>query len=157
MMKKFLLIACLLGWGTTMLFAQQGSVSAGGTASGAGGTVDFTIGETNYINTTGSGGVITEGLQQPFEITTVGVDELKLQTEVALYPNPTSEAVILSVSGDTKDLSYQLYDLKGALLANSKIEGSETRISLSNYPRAVYFITVINSQNKSKQFKIIKN
>ena len=158
MRKTILIIACgLLGWGTTSCFAQQGTVSAGGTASGTGGTVTYTIGETNYINTTGSGGTITQGLQQPYEIVT-SLEEVTLSAEVSLYPNPTNEYVVLSVAaGDVNDLSYQLYDMQGKLLEGKNLNDTQTNISMANYASATYFIKVLNSKNESKEFKIIKN
>jgi hypothetical protein len=158
MRKTILLFACcLLGWGASSSFAQQGTVSAGGTASGTGGTVTYTIGETNYINTTGSGGTITQGLQQPFEIT-VGIEEITLPVEVSLFPNPTNEYVVLSVAaGDVNDLSYQLYDMQGKLLEDNKLNDTHTNIAMTNYASATYFIKVLNSKNESKEFKIIKN
>jgi hypothetical protein len=158
MRKTILFFACcLLGWGASSSFAQQGTVSSGGTASGTGGTVTSTIGETNYINTTGSGGTITQGLQQPFEITT-GIGDMNLPVELSLYPNPTNEYVILNVAErDFAGLSYQLYDMQGNILVNQKIEGSETNITMANYASATYFIKVVNSKNESKEFKIIKN
>ena len=158
MRKTILLFACcLLGWGTS-LFAQQGSVAAGGTATGTNGSVTYTIGETNYINTTSIGGTITEGLQQPYEIFIVGIEESSLQAEIGLYPNPTNEYIVLAVNDpDVANFKYQLYDMTGNLLVDKKLEGSETSISLANYARATYFIKVLNSKNESKEFKIIKN
>ncbi|MFH0866528.1 MAG: T9SS type A sorting domain-containing protein [Bacteroidota bacterium] len=159
-MRKTILIfaCCLLGWGASS-FAQSGTVSAGGTATGTGGSVTYTIGETNYINTTGFGGTITQGLQQPFEIYLPdGIEENSLQTEIGLYPNPTNEYVILSVTdADAIDLRYQLYDVLGSLLLDKEIVGTETSIYMENYATATYFLKVLNSKNESKEFKIIKN
>jgi len=157
MRKTILIFAfCLLGWGAST-FAQQGSVAAGGTASGSGGTVTYTVGETNYINTTGSGGSINQGLQQPFDITT-NVNETTLSVEVGLYPNPTNAFIILNVkSADISDLRYQLFDINGRLLVDNKVNSTETNISMFDYASATYFLKVVNSKNESKQFKIVKN
>ncbi len=158
-MRKTILIfaCCLLGWGASS-FAQSGAVAAGGTANGAGGTATYTIGEANYINTTGTGGTVTQGLQQPFELFTVNIEESNLQAEVGIYPNPTNEYIVLSVKDvDTKDIRYQLYDMQGSLLVDKKIEGTETSIYMENYATATYFLKVLNSKNESKEFKIIKN
>jgi hypothetical protein len=66
-MKKvlFLLGFCLLGWGTTGLMAQQGFVATGGDATGAGGSVSYSIGQVDYLSAEGSGGFINQGLQHP--------------------------------------------------------------------------------------------
>ena len=46
--------------------AQQGTVSSGGVAVGAGGSATYSIGQVNYITVTSAGYRITQGLQQPF-------------------------------------------------------------------------------------------
>jgi hypothetical protein len=158
MRKSILLIACcLLGWGTA-IFAQQGAISAGGTANGTGGSVTYTVGETNYINTTAAGGTITQGLQQPYEIFLVGIEEVSLPVDLSLFPNPTNDYLILNVAGgNADDLTYQLYDMNGKLLSEKKMVNTQTSISMINFASATYFIKVINSKNESKEFKIIKN
>lgn len=66
-MKKIVLFlgCCLLGWGTTDLLAQQGNVTAGGVATGAGGSASYSIGQLDYLSASGSGGSLNQGLQQP--------------------------------------------------------------------------------------------
>jgi hypothetical protein len=158
MRKPILLMACcLLGWGTH-LFAQQDAVSAGGTANGTGGSVTYTIGETNYSNTTGNGGTITQGVQQPFEIYLVSIKEMSLAVDMSLFPNPTNDYVILNIpGGNIEDLMYQLYDMNGKILIEKKLDGTQTNIYMANYAAATYFIKVTNSKNESKEFKLIKN
>jgi hypothetical protein len=158
MTKTIFVICCLLGWGTTAIFAQKGTVTTGGVATGAGGTVTYTIGETNYVTATGSGGLVTQGLQQPYEIFAMVATSTELNVNLSLYPNPTSEYVIINVEGgNTDNLRYELYDMDGRLLATSKMESNETNILMREYASATYFVKVINNKNESKNFKINKN
>lgn len=157
MSKTIFVICCLLGWGTTVVLAQQGTVTAGGVATGAGGSVTYTIGETNFISATGSGGNINQGMQQPYEIF-VGIQSANFNANVSLFPNPTNEYVVLSVEGNNaENLNFQLYDIDGKLLSSGKMISKETSISMKEYASATYFIKVINNNNESKNFKIIKN
>ncbi|MEI6575396.1 MAG: dockerin type I domain-containing protein [Bacteroidota bacterium] len=66
-MKKVILLLgyCLLGWGTTGLWAQQGFVATGGDATGSGGNVSFSIGQVDYLSGAGSSGSVNQGLQHP--------------------------------------------------------------------------------------------
>ena len=156
MTKTIFVICCLLGWGTA-LFAQKGTVSAGGIGTGAGGSVTYTIGETNYITATGAGQV-TQGLQQPYEIFTIVATATELNVNVSLYPNPTTENVVIRVEGSSvEDLRYELYDIDGRLLAASKMESNETSILMRDLASATYFVKVLNNKNESKNFKINKN
>jgi hypothetical protein len=156
MTKTIFVICCLLGLGT-VLFAQKGTVSTGGTATGAGGSVTYTIGETNYITATGAGQV-TQGLQQPYEIFTIIATANELNVNLSLYPNPTTENVVIRVEGSSvENLRYELYDIDGRLLATSKMESNETSILMRDLASATYFVKVINEKNESKNFKINKN
>lgn len=159
MTKTIFVICCLLGWGTTAIFAQKGTVASGGVATGAGGSVTYTIGETNYVTATGTGGQITQGLQQPYEIYALEATSAELNVNLSLYPNPTSEFVVISVKSETAidNLRYELYDMDGRLLATSKMVSNETNIYMKNYASASYFVKVINNKNESKNFKINKN
>lgn len=158
MTKTIFVICCLLGWGTTAVLAQKGTVCAGGVATGAGGSITYTIGETNYITATGGGGQITQGLQQPFEIYILEVETAKLNVNVSLFPNPTNEFIVLSVEGsNVENMSYQLYDIDGRLLVEKKLESNVTNILMKDFASATYFVKVINNNNESKNFKIIKN
>ncbi len=46
------------------VFAQQGNVSAGGDATGAGGSMSYSIGQADFLSYTASAGIATLGLQQ---------------------------------------------------------------------------------------------
>jgi hypothetical protein len=67
-MKKILSTLILLTAAMIGAKAQQGAVSAGGEASGPGGSVSYSIGQTDYITKSSSGHFISDGLQQPYEI-----------------------------------------------------------------------------------------
>jgi len=158
-MKKTILIlgCCLLGWGT-ILKAQQGTVTSGGEASGTGGNVSYTIGQVNYNYQPGTGsGNINEGLQQPFEIYAVGIDD---NTGVSLtstvYPNPTVETLTLKVESDITGLVYQLFDDNGKLISSSKITEPETTIDMTQLAVAKYFLKVISNNRELRTFKVIK-
>lgn len=158
MTKTIFVICCLLGWGTTAIFAQKGTVSSGGVATGTGGSVTYTIGEINYITANGSGGQITQGLQQPYEIFLLQATAAELNINVSLFPNPASEKIVISVeSANTENLRYQLFDVNGKLLQEKMMDSNQTDIFMRDYASATYFVKVINNNNESKNFKIIKN
>lgn len=51
---------------TTSLFGQSGSLTAGGVATGSGGSASFSIGQMDFGGSTGSGGYTSDGLQQSY-------------------------------------------------------------------------------------------
>lgn len=159
-MKKklilFLLFNLLLGTGS---FAQQGPNSSGGQGMGSGGSVTYTLGQTDYITVTGSGGTIHQGLQQPFEIQVIsGIEETHISLTVAIYPNPATDYLVLKVDDqEIEKLTYQLYDTQGKLLMSEKLKNNETIINIEHLPQAPYFLNVFKNKNEVKVFKIIKN
>jgi hypothetical protein len=139
--------------------AQSGTVAAGGDASGAGGTVSYSIGQTDYITENGTGGTITQGLQQPYEILIVtGIEVKDINLSFSVYPNPTADFVVLSVKEiATENMSYVLCDVQGKVIDRKKISSNETQITVVELSKATYLIKVLDNNKEVKTFKIIKN
>ena len=153
--------ALLLGLGLTGLQAQTSVNATGGNASGSGGSASYSVGQLAYTTNTGTNGSVSEGVQQPFEISVVtGIEEAKdIFLNVSAYPNPTTDYLELKVENlQLSELSYKLYDISGKVYQNKEIGNSITKIEMQNLPQGIYFIKVIDTKNKEfKTFKIIKN
>ncbi|HOZ29528.1 MAG TPA: T9SS type A sorting domain-containing protein, partial [Bacteroidales bacterium] len=148
------------GLGLIGLQAQESVNATGGNDSGSGGSVSYSVGQVVYTTNTGTNGSVTEGVQQPYEISVVtGIEDTKdINLSVTAYPNPTTAYLTLSINEfDISNLSYQLYDMNGKLLQSEKITGNQTSIVMSNLVPATYFVKVIESNREVKTFKIIKN
>jgi len=156
---KKLLSGAFLFLGIATLSAQQGTVAAGGDASGAGGSASYSIGQVDYITANGTGGTITQGLQQPFEIYVItGLDTKNIDLSASVYPNPTAEQVTLTIKDlSTSGMLYTLSDAQGKLISSDKLSGSETAISMITLSKGIYFVKVLDSNKEIKIFKIIKN
>ena len=165
--KKLKLSILLLSLGLTAQ-AQQATVVAGGTASGNGGTVSYSIGQVVYTTSTGTNGSVAQGVQQAYEITAVtGIEEAKgISLEVSAYPNPTTDYLTLTIgisnSLNDEPMSYKLYDMNGKVIETQKIINDQTIIVMSNLLPANYFLTLVKtmdgkSPQEVKTFKITKN
>jgi hypothetical protein len=145
----------LLGLGG--LYAQESPTTAGGEATGTGGTASYSVGQVVYTAATGTNGSLAQGVQQPYEIsTTVGIKETAITLELSVYPNPTSDYLTLKVEDNT-ELNYQLYDLQGKVIENKKVSSTTTSINVENLSKAIYFLNVTKNNRIVKTFKIIKN
>lgn len=159
-MKKFsfLIFFCALAF---VAFSQSAVVPAGGTATGAGGSATYTVGQIADQRVEAGGKFIIEGVQQPYEIQTVGINNYPgIQLEAVLYPNPTTQYVRLRISNfEIPDygLAAQLYDLNGRLLQVFEVTDLETQMDLSPYASASYQLRVMDNDRMLKTFKIIKN
>lgn len=148
----------LLGFGMTVLIAQEAIPASGSNASGNGGTMSYTVGQVIYTTNTDTNGSIAQGVQQPYEISVVAgiADANGINLILSAYPNPVTEYIKLKAD-KTENLTYQLYDINGKLLENKKIESNETNIVMSNFVNAIYFLKISDNNKEVKSFKIIKN
>ena len=149
-----LLFICL---GYTTGFSQSAFVSTYNESSGSNGKVSYTIGQSYTIKGIGSNGETVNGIQQPFSIYTLGVDDASLDIDVTIFPNPTYKELILK-TGDSEmgNFSFSLYDMNGVLIKTKQIRNSETLIQMSGLQAATYMLNVMNSGKIVKSFKVIK-
>ena len=153
------LILFLFLCGIPKLHAQQDIVTSGGDATGSGGSASYSIGQTAYVTHTGSNGSAAQGLQQPFEFSTLsGEDFINISLEAAVYPNPMVSNITILVSDfSTNQLTYQLYNLSGKNIKQGKITASETLLDMQQCASSTYILQLLSNQKKIKIFKIIKN
>jgi len=140
-------------------FGQKDVVASGGDATGSGGSVSYSIGQVAYQTVTGSSGVITQGVQQPFEIYPLASPEFDASFSATLYPNPTATSVILllDIAKTGLGLNYELTDITGKILHTGRINSNETTIDVERFPEACYFVNIIDSNKRVKTFKLLKN
>jgi hypothetical protein len=152
------ILSFLFGFQT--ILSQNAVPAAGGNASGSGGSVNYTVGQTVYTAVQGSTGSVIQGCQQPYEaVVLTSLPEAEgIQLECRVYPNPSSGFVMLLVNRDNLDnLSFQLYTTNGSLIQNRKITNRETVIEMGGLPHASYFLHILNDQREIKTFILIKN
>ena len=155
--RSIALIAAGLLW-SSLVQAQETTNTIGGNATGTGGTVAYSVGQVVYTTSTGSTGSVAQGVQQAYEISTVGIKQTELNISLSVFPNPTAENLTLQISDyNNEKLSYQLFDMQGKQISNVQIVAQQTLINMNSLPTATYFINVVNQKNKKVQsFKIIK-
>ena len=138
---------------------QEAIPVAGGTAAGTGGSATYTVGQVAYSVVTGTNGFIIQGVQQPFEISTVTAieDTEDITLGYSVYPNPTERIIRLVIKSFSEgEFRFQLYNLNGTVLQDKEVTDEETEISMESHISAVYFLRVIRDNNEVKVFKIVK-
>ncbi len=159
-MKKLEVATILiLAFSVSTVSAQESVNATGGNASGEGGSANYSVGQVVYTTHTGANGSVTQGVQQPYEISVVtAIDEAKsINLSVSAYPNPTTDYLTLSIDElEISTMSYHVYDVTGKLIQSEKITGNHTTIGMNNLVPATYFVKVIQGNQEVKTFKIIK-
>ena len=156
--KTKIVVLFLLVLGLLTAQAQVAVIVAGGDASGSLGTVAYSIGQIVYTTHMATNGLVAQGVQQPYTISTVlGIENNSIKLDFTAYPNPTINFLTLNVgNAELSTLSFQLYDLRGILIESRKILSSTETIGMENLPSAMYFLKVSNNNKEIKTFKIFK-
>ena len=159
-MKKntLFLLAFLLSFSVQAQTSHQVLSATGGDATGIGGTVVYSVGQIVYSTNTGTTGSVAQGVEQAYEISSVGIKETALNISMSVFPNPTSDFLTLKVADyNNEALSYKLLDQQGKLVLNEQITNQDTQVAMSSLARGAYFINVLQENKKIQTFKIIKN
>lgn len=139
--------------------AQETIPTSGGVAIGAGGTVSYSTGQPFCALHNEMNGSIAEGVQQPYEISVVsGIEEARgVSLSFRVFPNPTTDYLTLTVENiEMRNLSYQIYDIRGRLVEKNSLSNTETIIDFRKFTPAIYLLKVTVGNTKVKTFKIIK-
>jgi hypothetical protein len=160
--KLYLSLVFFWVLGLTALHAQESVNASGGNASGSGGTVSYSVGQVVYTTNSGTTGTVSQGVQQPYEISVItGFEDIKwMNLNCSVYPNPTTDYLTLKIDASAsiriQNLSYQLFDMNGKLLVSGKLESHETQIAMINLVPETYLLQVFDQNKIVKSFKIIK-
>lgn len=157
-MKLKLSIAFLLSF--FGLKAQDATCSSGGEATGTGGSASYSLNYIVYTTIDGENGSVSQGVQQPIEISVVSSikETSSVNLSCSAYPNPTANILILRIEEFNKtDITYLLFDVSGLLIKEGELTGDQATIDVSSLKPAPYLLKVLSNQQEIKSFKIIKN
>jgi hypothetical protein len=154
-LTRLCLIVILITF-TFSLKAQENINASGANITSDEGSISYSIGQTVYNTNTGTNGSISEGVQQPYEISVVsGIEEKDITLSISAYPNPTTDYLTLELI-EFQNTNFQLININGKILQSEPIRNSYTRINMSNLINGLYFVKVIQNESEIKVFKIIK-
>jgi hypothetical protein len=135
--------------------------ASGDDATGDFGSVTYSIGQVFYTQIGEFNYNVTQGIQQQELNQTLAVEENSVEpkTEIFIFPNPTTDYVIVNTEGvefESGQDSYQLYDIQGRLVKQNIINQNETKIDLNDLSPSLYLLQVYTNNRILKTFKIIK-
>ena len=139
-----------------VLVAQQDVVAAGGNGSSSGGSISYSIGQVVYTNESNAVGSINHGVQQPYSITPIHVEEALKEMEVSLYPNPTRDHVLISLPELRRGLTISVFDMQGALIEEKPMQSQQTLLFVQEWPAAQYIIRICDQSQNCSEYKLVK-
>ncbi len=91
---------------------------------------------------------------------TVGVEELSVNSNVSLFPNPATQYLILNYeSNSLNEITFTISDIAGKDLQTNKFAGTigvnQQHLSVENLESGIYFLE-LKDQHSSKKIKFIK-
>ena len=132
--------------------------ASGGDAMGSGGSVAYSLGQIVYTTHTGTTGSVAQGVEQAYEIYSVGIKETALNISLSIFPIPTSDFLTLKVEDYNNEiLFFYLLDEQGKLILSEQIKNQNTQLSMSTLAHGSYFINIVQTNKKIQTFKVIKN
>ena len=138
-------------------FGQSNTVAGGGDLSGVGGSISYTVGQIDYQAISSATGILTQGVQQPYEILSIDINTLLTfhkTFNAILYPNPSIGVVKIKITEESWDnLSYELYNLQGKLIQTAELSAAITSIDISTIEDGSYYLRIQNSGQILKNFK----
>lgn len=75
-------------------------------------------------------------------------------TNILIYPNPAMQQITVESSNTLKVIELQ--DMSGRLITKKNVSGEKIDINVSNLNKGVYFVKVMDDQNKVKVVKVVK-
>ena len=156
--KRIPFVILLFFLGSLNLSAQDSFNSGGGNATGATGNSSYSVGQVVYTAYASTAGSMTEGVQQPFEISVVlGIEHREIQLEAIAYPNPTLDYVHLQINNVAiNKLDYRITDINGSIIKRERISQNRTTIPMYQLASATYFLSITKDKQVLKTFKIVK-
>jgi hypothetical protein len=151
---KSLLFTILLLFSIVSI-GQQSVVASGGDATGSSGSISYSIGQIAYTHS--PAGNLNEGVQQPFEIFITSVDDSFNEFQLNLYPNPTSQELIIEMKNYTDGISASIYDTECGLVHEIDLHSAVTSIQVSDWAAASYFIRLTDKAGHSAGYQVVKH
>lgn len=159
-MKKLFSTISLFMLAVMSLSAQSALVGTGGEASGSGGSVSYSVGQIAVQSNSEGSTSISEGVQQPYEIQTIGIDNYPgITLNAVVYPNPTQGTVILSIDSfdSFSDIVFaRLYDGNGKQIRVIRIADHQTEIGMESLSTGTYYLNLFSGKQMLKSFKVVK-
>ena len=160
-MKQIPLLVTFLAFFWVTGSAQSAIVPVGGDAQSNNGSVSYTVGQIAVQTANNSSSIsVAEGVQQPYEILTVGVDDYpQITLNAVVYPNPTENLAQLQLNGfdiPAGGLRALLYDGSGKMLQNLPITEDLTPFQIGHYATGTYYLELRDGKRVLKTFKVVR-
>jgi hypothetical protein len=155
-MKDIVMLLLMTTISYSQTISKQVIGTAGKTQSNSNIEVTWTIGEPIVGIMTAGGNQLGNGYHPALNLQALSIEDITLEVQIKLYPNPTSEFLYIS-SPMIDSFNIQIEDLSGKQVYMGNISKDQP-LDVSSYSQGMYMVTIENKENnKRNTYKIIKN
>ena len=87
------------------------------------------------------------------QILSIGINNSTANTEVKMYPNPSSGLVNLTIASNQH---VMIFNATGQMIYNQELSAGDHLINLQTEPAGMYFVQVVGSTT-TQRFKLMKD
>ncbi len=87
---------------------------------------------------------------------TTGISQYSINTQISVYPNPSSNSIQVLLSGNIENTSIEVYNIIGECVKQFKIENSKFSIDLSGFANGIYQLRLLKNNTPVYQTKVVK-
>ena len=112
--------------------------------------LNWTLGEVMVDTYSNGSNILTQGFHQTNLTITTVEDPNLLDLHVNVYPNPSSDRIIIEVSKSDKNLLLELYDMSGKLVLTETIPAEVNRkeLNLSALATSYYLLKMFSNNGE---------
>lgn len=129
--------------------------STGETQSNAAVSIDFSVGELAIETISNSSNTLTQGFHQT-QFLYISLTEISEPINVISYPNPVVNELIVEIPNNSQTMDLIIYSMEGKIIDSFTIRET-LKISFSKFTPGTYVISLKNSTELIKSYKIIKS
>jgi len=131
--------------------------SAGGSLKNEGTEMLFNIGEPLFTQIENDEIILAQGFLQVLRAGgTVSNESIPLD-KISFYPNPTQDYLNIEFEKNRGVIHLELLDLGGKLILQEQTDKTSHQLYLNPLSPGVYFLLVLDQENRKQTFKIIKS
>ena len=153
----FTAITCLF---CSMCFGQSSMNTSGGDTFSDQGSVAYSIGQV-FVQINESAEIsVSEGVQQPYEISLINAvfEEGDVKVSLLAYPNPTMNDLTIELQGwQHEQASFEVYDAQGKKISSGAFNQSTLSIDARLWSSGNYYLHIYSPKgDQAASVKIIK-
>ncbi len=86
----------------------------------------------------------------------VGINDITFNSNINVYPNPTSNELNISTNNLSGNMNIKLYSVSGKLMINENVDASiNNKIDVSNLQDGIYMLAIEGSKGQNTTVKVV--